>query len=1361
MRQVHFAYRLDGGAFVGGHETYAVRASADAFTVTPRAAAPSAVAEGLSLSTAAISRGATSVAGAPPRAAVDRDGSLSIDRGGAVERLANGEDGVEQSWTFARRPEGAGDLVVRVRASGMSYIGSTALGLHFADPATRLGLRYGHGTWVDASARRLHVEARYEGSDIVLRVPAATVDAAAYPAVLDPILGPEIGMDAPVYQPGSRNESSPSVASDGTDYLIVWSDPREHDSVRSIVGARVSAGGELLDPGGLEIARSPGHKFAPAASFDGANYLVVWQDRRNVDSADDIYGARLTPAGALLDPAGFPISTAGYPQKNPALVFNGSEHLVVWEDGRAGGPSDIYGARVMPDATVLDPGGVLLSNAPADQLRPRLASDGASFLVVWSDSRATQGRGVYGTRVGADGSVIDPGGLAIAPWTSATGFHRMPSVAFGGSSYLVAWADSYGVYGQRIDPATGASIDPTPLIIAQPSYNEADTVMAYAGGYYFVAWQRSPLSNPSIHGTWVDAATGVVTSPFSAITLSSSSSSINSSPAGASNGASFFFAWQSASYGVISGKRVTTPGAPPTPTFRISQLPNRQARPAADFDGTQWLVSWLDDRTSPPGVYAVRLDALGHVIDPSGIVINAAASTDTTIAVSHDPQNFFIVWSDERSGSSEDIYGARVDRASGAVLDPGGRPISTAADDQVIPDIAFDGTNYLVVWEDLRPSSVGRPRVYGARVPPSTGVPIEIAGFPISAGAGRQYMPAIAFDGARYMVVWENGTGSSPSTFELRGARIDPSGTGIDPTGFTISAGPAPKVRPRLAFGGDVYFAVWSDGRASRSAIYGARIDASGRVLDPDGIAISTAASNLEFPSLAFDGYSFVAAWRNTGAEELRGRWLRPDGTLLGPSESVIGPREVPYGMSALASDGAGRTLAAYARYEPAPPLGGQRVWARLMTLGAALGTACTTAGDCISGQCVDGVCCDTACGGGAGDDCQACAVAAGATADGTCGPVLAGTLCRSASGPCDVAEACDGAQVACPPDGFVPAGTECNASAGPCDPAEACSGGSAACPADARLPDGSACDDGDRCTTADHCTGGACAGAPVVCGAPSVCHAAGSCDPTSGLCTSPMQPDATPCDDGNACTQTDTCIAGSCVGSAPVACPAPDECHEPGVCNRRTGACSNPTKPDGATCSGGTCQGGSCASSHAGSGGASGSAAGSGGGGAAGSGGGGGSGGAAGSGNAASSGGEGGGAAAGGGGEGGEGGSGGDAGNGGTSSSGSAAGSGTSGTGASTGSGDATASAGGGSSSPEITGTGGASSGGADGGCGCGIARSPAGGALWVTLGFLLAMRRRKRPSTVRAPRVLRCARTGPFRGPPALRVRSLPREG
>jgi RHS repeat-associated protein len=115
----------------------------------------------------------------------------------------------------------------------------------------------------------------------------------------------------------------------------------------------------------------------------------------------------------------------------------------------------------------------------------------------------------------------------------------------------------------------------------------------------------------------------------------------------------------------------------------------------------------------------------------------------------------------------------------------------------------------------------------------------------------------------------------------------------------------------------------------------------------------------------------------------------------------------------------------------------------------------------------------------------------------------------------------------------------------------------------------GTACSDGNACTQTDSCQAGACVGSnPVECTASDQCHDAGTCDPTSGICTNPAKADGTSCSDGNACTQTDSCQAGACLGASPVVCTASDQCHDAGVCDPSSGACSNPVKADGASCS-------------------------------------------------------------------------------------------------------------------------------------------------------------------------------------------------
>ena len=163
------------------------------------------------------------------------------------------------------------------------------------------------------------------------------------------------------------------------------------------------------------------------------------------------------------------------------------------------------------------------------------------------------------------------------------------------------------------------------------------------------------------------------------------------------------------------------------------------------------------------------------------------------------------------------------------------------------------------------------------------------------------------------------------------------------------------------------------------------------------------------------------------------------------------------------------------------------------------------------------------------------------------------------------------------------PNGTPCD-DGNICTASDVCQAG--VCKGSAAGADGTACNDGDACTQTDICQNGTCVGSnPVTCTAPDQCQAAGTCNPKNGKCSKPKKvPNGSPCNDGNACTLTDTCQRGTCVGSNPMTCAASDQCHEAGICDPASGACSNPVKPNGSTCSDGnactqtdSCQNGAC----------------------------------------------------------------------------------------------------------------------------------------------------------------------------------------
>ena len=170
-----------------------------------------------------------------------------------------------------------------------------------------------------------------------------------------------------------------------------------------------------------------------------------------------------------------------------------------------------------------------------------------------------------------------------------------------------------------------------------------------------------------------------------------------------------------------------------------------------------------------------------------------------------------------------------------------------------------------------------------------------------------------------------------------------------------------------------------------------------------------------------------------------------------------------------------------------------------------------------------------------------------------------AGTACRAAAGPCDLDESCTGSSANCPADSFVQSGTVCRAAANACDVAEVCSGATAPCPVDAFASDGTDCDDQDACSQTDSCQAGACVGGDLIsCPPPTACHETATCNPQSGACDSQPSPDGSICDDSDACTVSDSCQSGACVPGAPIDCDDGDACTEDG-CDSSTGCVHTP----------------------------------------------------------------------------------------------------------------------------------------------------------------------------------------------------------
>ena len=179
------------------------------------------------------------------------------------------------------------------------------------------------------------------------------------------------------------------------DPLVVVRRIRKPETRPVVRGEEPRDEGEFMVDTSYTLMPVPGRQ--PSVAFDGSNFLVVWQDWRDGDSS--IYGTRVTPAGTVLDPSGFLVSQAAGSQGLPAVAFDGANFLVVWQVSFGDSNSDICGSRVTPAGMVIDSSDVIISGAVGNQEAPAVGFDGTNFLVTWQDFRGGLTSDIYGARV--------------------------------------------------------------------------------------------------------------------------------------------------------------------------------------------------------------------------------------------------------------------------------------------------------------------------------------------------------------------------------------------------------------------------------------------------------------------------------------------------------------------------------------------------------------------------------------------------------------------------------------------------------------------------------------------------------------------------------------------------------------------------------------------------------------------------------------------------------------------------------------------------------------------------------------------------------------------------------------------------
>ena len=521
-------------------------------------------------------------------------------------------------------------------------------------------------------------------------------------------------------------------------------------------------------------------------TFDGTNSLVVWQDSRAGADEADVYGARVNASGTVLDASGIPISTGGEFEGVPSVASTGAGSLVVWFDQRnvdanPNDPGDVFGSRVSSAGGVLDPSGIAISATTGFQGDPSIASDGTSYLVTAEDQRLGE-QDLYATQVSAGGSVLNAG--------VSLGRGNEPAIASNGTAFFAVWTYLDDIVGRRVS-AAGAAVDPADFLVSKSANRQRNPAVAFDGTNYLVVWEDL-RSGGDLYGARV-------------------------SPTGT----------------MLDGSG-----------FVISAAAGGQLNPVVGFDGTNYLVVWQDNRSGASDIYGARVSTGGTVLDGAGIAISTAASSQQDPAMVFAGTSYLVAWSDFRNGQS-DVYASLVSTA-GVVLSPLGTSVSGGTGTQTLPAVAFDGTNSLVVWQDPR---AGNLDIFGARVN-QTGVVLDAAGKQITTSGFQQLNPAVAFDGTRYLVVWQDYRLDVDHP-DIYGARVNTAGSVLDAQGIQISAAANDQDLPEVTANGS-FFVVWRDRRSQPDySVYGSRVNGAGTVLDVSGVAIAASAIDEDQPAVS------------------------------------------------------------------------------------------------------------------------------------------------------------------------------------------------------------------------------------------------------------------------------------------------------------------------------------------------------------------------------------------------------------------------------------------------------------------------------------------------------------------------------
>ncbi len=615
----------------------------------------------------------------------------------------------------------------------------------------------------------------------------------------------------------------PDVAAVGSNYLVVWI--RYDGSDGNIWGVRVDEAGMPTESPFLILdrAESFGRPSLVGLPDGSARVAAATSTGIYVNTVPSV-GAPLSTAGMFVVAGGSPDMARDVPTEDIVLVYHsGSGIRCVAQFGgfgawspsvlvasgfsvsvaqvAAGGGRQflavfdilprLYAARISTSGSVLsvlDAGGFAVESGTGQVLSPHVTHDGFNYQLCWTESFTLDvNETLWTARVTNGGAVLDGPPLAVRP-----GIDVVLEPAIGGESTpLIVWSEKVtynpGVVEQLADlfgrrrNASGTFLDASPRRIWRDYHQDGGAAItrikgqgSYAG--YAVAWSSGQSAEP---GAGFDIYVAHYDDDGVSIGMNEMLCGVPDNqffPALANDGEDFVVAWFDQAGTDIRGvsSHDFFAGSPQGKLIWDGTALAYAGSPSLASNGTNYLLA--SPYSNPPSssqIALALLDSDASVVATT--MISRMSSNLTDPHVASDGDGYLVVFR-LSNASDTNIVGRLVD-AAGALV---GSPISICAATgvQQYPAVAFDGANYVVAWQDSR---AGGADIYAGRVTPG-GTPLDGDGIPIIAATSDQAEPDVTHNGYHTMIVWSDPFIGTPIP---RGAYMDFEGS-VGPA-FTMS----------------------------------------------------------------------------------------------------------------------------------------------------------------------------------------------------------------------------------------------------------------------------------------------------------------------------------------------------------------------------------------------------------------------------------------------------------------------------------------------------------------------------------------------------------------------------------------------